>query len=147
MEQSNRRSPWNLIKGLPERHFIILEGFLTVLLMAYVLLLIFWTANGVVENLPAGQRVQVESVVDEILHRLLVRVSVLFIGVSIFNFIIGLFYLRRITGPLVRIKGVLDEVAEGEVPAHDTTLRKKDYHKDLAQALNNALRRIREWRK
>ena len=147
MDNSNRRSPWNLIKGAPERHFIILEAFMMVLLMAYLVFLIFWTINGVVDALPDGQRVEIEPVIDQILHLLLVRITALFIGVSFFNFLIGLFYLRRITGPLVRIKGVLDRVAEGDVPAHDTTLRKKDYHKDLAHALNNALKKIREWHK
>jgi hypothetical protein len=147
MEKSQRRSIWNLVKGVPERHFIILEGFLMVLLMVYLLFLIFWTVNGVVDTLPVGEKVAVEPVIDQILHLLLVRITILFISVSLFNFLIGLFYLRRVTGPLVRIKGVLDQVAGGEVPAHDTTLRKKDYHKDLAHALNNALKKIREWRK
>jgi hypothetical protein len=148
MDTSNRRGSWgNLVKGVPERHFIILEAFLMVLLMAYLVFLIFWTVNGVVDSLPAGQQVEIEPVIDQILHLLLTRITVLFVLVSLFNFLIGLFYLNRITGPLVRIKGVLDRVAEGEVPSHDTTLRKKDYHKDLAHALNNALKKVREWRK
>ena len=145
--EQRRRGLGISVKGPAERHFIILESFLMVLLMAYLLFLIFATVNGVIDGLPEGQRVELEPIFDKILHLLLVRISVLFIAVSLFNFLLGLLYLRRITGPLARIKGVLDQVAGGNVPAGDTSLRKKDYHKDLAQALNNALRRIREWRK
>ena len=145
--EQRRRGLGISVKGPAERHFIILEAFLMVLLMAYLLFLIFATVNGVIDALPEGQRVQLEPIFDKILHLLLVRISVLFIVVSLFNFLLGLLYLRRITGPLTRIKGVLDRVAAGDVPDHDTNLRKKDYHKDLAHALNNALRKIREWRK
>ena len=147
MDNKSRRSSWNLVKGMPERHFIILEAFLMVLLMVYLLFLIFWTVSGVIESLPSDQQVEIQPVIDQILQLLLIRISVLFIAVSSFNFLAGLFYLSRVTGPMVRIKSVLDQVAGGAIPPQDPAFRKKDYHKDLAETLNNALHKIREWRK
>jgi methyl-accepting chemotaxis protein len=147
MKNERRRTfSWSL-KGTPESHFIILESFLMVFLMAYLLYLIFSTINGVIDSLPSNQQAELGAIFDRISYLLLVRVSILFIVVSLFNFLLGLYYLHRITGPLGRIKGILDEVAAGKIPSHDTTLRKKDYLQELAESLNNAIRRIRESRK
>lgn len=148
MAKSERRRTLGLnLKGTAERHFIILESILLVLLMVYLLYLIFWTINGVLDSLPLEQQAELSPIFDRISYLLLVRISILFIVVSLVNFLLGLFYLHRLTGPLVRIKGVLDQIAAGDVPPHDATLRKKDYPTDVVDALNRALRKIREWRK
>jgi|SRR3989338_8619799 len=145
--QERRRTLGLNLKGTAERHFIILESILMVLLMVYLLYLIFWTINGVLDNLPSEQQVELAPIFDRISYLLLVRISVFFIVVSLVNFLLGLFYLHRLTGPMVRIKGVLDQIAAGDVPSKDATLRKKDYPTDVVDALNRALRKIREWRK
>ena len=145
--QERRRTLGLNLKGTAERHFIILESILMVLLMVYLLYLIFWTINGVLDNLPSEQQVELAPIFDRISYLLLVRISVFFIVVSLVNFLLGLFYLHRLTGPMVRIKGVLDQIAAGDVPSKDATLRKKDYPTDVVDALTRALRKIREWRK
>ena len=146
-DQERRKTLGLNLKGTAERHFIILESILMVLLMVYLLYLIFWTINGVAESLPADQRTQLAPVVDRISYLLLVRISILFIVVSLVNFLLGLFYLHRLTGPMVRIKRVLDQIAAGDIPPYDAALRKKDFPTDVVDALNRALRKIREWRK
>lgn len=148
MQKQERRRTLGLnFTGQAERYFILLEFVLLMLTMVYLLYLIFGTINSVAaQAIEAGQG-ELESILDRINFLLLVRISILFVIVFLIHLILGLFYLHRLTGPLVRIRSVLTQIADGTVPQTDVILRRGDFPTDVAQALAQALKRIRQWRR
>lgn len=130
-----------------ERYFLALEFILLMGTMVYLLYLTFGTINGVTSNLSPAEQTQFAPVVDRVHFLLLVRVTILFTAVFLINGLLGLFFLHRVTGPLVRFRSVLTQIANGSVPNTDVVLRKGDFPGDLANALTLALRRIRHWRR
>lgn len=76
---------------------------------------------------------------------LLKRVAFLVICLTIFMGCFFLLMAHRIAGPAYRLKKCLDRVARGDFD-FEVTLRKRDYLKDVADALNGAIRRLRERR-
>ena len=114
--------------------------------MLYLLYLIFATVEGVAEHVSGSDRAMIEAMVDRINFLLLMRISVLFVIVFIINVLVGCFFLHRLTGPLVRIKYVLNEIGAGRTPEKTVTLRKGDFPTDVSDALNSALTRINAWR-
>jgi methyl-accepting chemotaxis protein len=143
---SHKRTLGLDMKGPVQRTFILLEFTLLMFTMIYLLYLIFATMDSVLTSVAAEEQVLLESVIDRINFLLLVRISILFLVVFIVNVLLGLFYLHRLTGPLVRIKTVLLKISEGELPTRDVTLRKGDFPTDLSEALTKAILKIREWR-
>lgn len=57
----------------------------------------------------------------------------------------GLFYSRRVAGPVYRLKAVIDEVLEGKKP-EIVVLRRHDELKDLTASLNKLLLRFQQTR-
>ncbi len=112
--------------------------------MVYLLYLIFGTVSGVGAQLAPADQQTLGPVFDQINYLLLVRISILFVVVFIINTLLGLFYLHRLIGPLVRIKTVLKEIADGNIPSRDVSLRKGDFPTDVAEELTRALQKIRE---
>ena len=58
----------------------------------------------------------------------------------------GLFYSRRIAGPVCRLKMMIDEVVEGKTPG-TVALRRYDELKDLAASLNRLFQYIHDVKK
>ena len=147
MEDRERRK--TLVFGTArraERYFILLEFILLMFTMIYLLYLIFGTVGEVTGRITIPERKALAAVFDQINFLLLVRISILFLVVFLVNILLGLFYLHRLIGPLTRIRVVLAQIAEGIIPDRDVTLRKGDFPTDLAEALSQALKRIREYR-
>jgi Na+/melibiose symporter-like transporter len=134
------------LKGPVQRAFIVLEFTLLMFTMIYLLYLIFGTMEGVAAAASETEQAALTAVIDRINFLLLVRISILFSVVFVINVVLGLFYLHRLTGPLVRIKAVLDTIAGGELPEHVITLRKGDFPTDVTESLTNALLQMRRWK-
>lgn len=127
--------------------FILLEFILLMLTMIYLLYLIFTTIESVAGQASAMNPFIFEVVLDKINYLLLIRISVLFLVVFLVHILLGLFYLHRLTGPLVRITAVLTQIANGKVPVRSVTLRRGDFPTDVSEALSKALERIRHWQR
>jgi methyl-accepting chemotaxis protein len=54
-----------------------------------------------------------------------------------------MFIIHRVAGPLFRVKYIMNQIAAGVVP-HRVRFRKKDELKDVAEAIDAALKKIRE---
>lgn len=130
-----------------ERYFMILQFILLMSAMVYLLYLIFGTIKEVSETLSPAQQASLANLFDRIDFLLLIRISILFCVVFFVNVLLGLFFLHRVTGPLVRIRGVLTKIAGGDVPNMDVILRKGDFPTDVADALTDALKKIRFWQR
>ncbi|OGX05339.1 MAG: hypothetical protein A3G87_07970 [Omnitrophica bacterium RIFCSPLOWO2_12_FULL_50_11] len=135
------------ITGPVQRTFILLEFILLMLTMIYLLYLIFTTIESVAGPVDTAKPFVLEDVLDRINFLLLTRISVLFLVVFVVNVLLGLFYLHRLTGPLVRITAVLTQIAHGKVPTRAVTLRRGDFPTDVSDALSKALERIRQWQR
>ena len=134
---------WKVL-GQAERYFILFQFILLALTLVYLLYLIFSTINGVLNEVSQGQGpIVLASAFDQISYRLLIRISILFVFVFLANLVLGFFFLHRLTGPLVRIRKVLDQVADGKIPSREVLLRKGDFPTDLAKSLGRALSRLR----
>ncbi|OGW77663.1 MAG: hypothetical protein A3J52_03985 [Omnitrophica bacterium RIFCSPHIGHO2_02_FULL_49_9] len=142
----NRRLLTLHVKSPAQQMFILLEFILLMATMIYLLYLIFATMDGVVRALGNSEQVALSSVVDEINFLLLVRITILFAVVFAAHALFGLFYLQRLTGPLVRIKTILAQIAEGKIPEQESSLRKGDFPLEVYEALQRAIRQVHKWR-
>ena len=147
MKKLNQRRILPNLTWEAERYFMVLQFILLMMAMLYLLYLIFGTIKEVSAGLDPSQQTVFAVLLDRIDFLLLVRISVLFFLVFFINILLGLFFLHRLTGPLVRIRTVLNRIAGGEVPSSDVVLRKGDFPSDVAEALSNALKKIRFWQK
>ncbi|MBI4000084.1 MAG: hypothetical protein HY351_05655 [Candidatus Omnitrophica bacterium] len=147
MKKQNQRRILPNLTWQAERYFSLFEFVLLMVAMLYLLYLIFGTVKEVSGALTEAEQIGLAPVFDRINFLLLVRVSILFGVVFMVNFILGLFFLHRLTGPLVRIKNVLNQISSGTVPNTEVTLRKGDFPIDLAATLSHALSQIRQWRR
>lgn len=129
-----------------ERYFSVFEFVLLAVAMLYLLYLVFGTVKEVAGALTEAEQAGLAPVFDRISFLILVRVLILFGVFFAVNFLMGLFFLHRLTGPLVRIKSVLNRISDGNIPNTDVALRKGDFPTDVADALTQALKRIRQWR-
>lgn len=145
-EKKYPRSLGLKISNQAQQYFVTLEFVLLTMTMLFLLYLVFGTVGEVTGRISASDKATFEAIFDEINFLLLVRVSILFVVVFVVNVLFGLFFLHRLTGPLVRIKTVLLQIADGEIPNHDVTLRKGDFPTDVAEALSKAIHKIRVWK-
>ena len=146
MKGRNERRILPNLRGYPERYFMALEFVVLMLTMLYMIYMVFGTVNGILETAAKTSKIEMATVSDQINYSLLVRIATLFIVAYVINILLGLFFLHRLTGPLVRIRTVLTKIASGTIPSTDVTLRKGDFPTDVAEALTDALKRIRSWR-
>ena len=146
MKGRNERRILPNLRGYPERYFMALEFVVLMLTMLYMIYMVFGTVNGILETVAKTSKIEMATVSDQINYSLLVRISILFTVAYVVNILLGLFFLHRLTGPLVRIRTVLTKIASGTIPSTDVTLRKGDFPTDVAEALTDALKRIRSWR-
>ena len=144
----NRRSTFNFNwNEKPQQYFVMLEFILMVLTLAYLLYLIFGTIDQVVKELAFPSQPQWDAFFEEISLLLLFRISALFTVVFVVHIFCGLFFLHRLTGPINRTRNVLAQIADGEIPLTDVTLRKGDFPVELAEELSRALKRLRSLQK
>ena len=141
MTAKNRKFYSFINFGPPQRHFVVMQF---LILSAVRLLLVdssFERFRNVSEahksrNL-SGQ--QIHLYLTELYKALFIQVLVIFCAGFLVNVLFGLLFLHRITGPLVRVRYVLNKIAEGEYPGGLVRFRKDDFLKDLAVSLSRLL--------
>src|SRR3990167_1542108 len=107
MNKQNKRRLLPNLTWAPERYFMTLQFILLSFTLLYLLYLIFGTIGSVRGTITQAGGVELDPVFDRIHYLLLIRVIVLFTVVLLVDLLLGLFFLHRVTGPLVRIKAVL----------------------------------------
>ena len=147
MARQNKRKILPNIAWKAERYFMVLEFVLLMTTMVYLLYLIFTTIYNASSSMTPATQATLGPLFDKINFLLLVRITLLFCATFFINILLGLFFLHRVTGPLVRFKAVLTQIADGSVPNTDVVLRKGDFPTDVAGALTQALKRIRNWKR
>lgn len=114
--------------------YLLLIGILVVGMATYYI-----TLNTILTQLEAqGGMVQAYEIVRNINILLMKRISVLVLIVVIFAFVLAVYYLHRIAGPIFRIERTLNEIAQGK-RVDFIHLRKKDFFHSLADALNKVI--------
>lgn len=79
----------------------------------------------------------------EINEMLLARVSLVILAGMCASVVITMFISHRIAGPIFRIRGALEEMAEGRIP-RKITLRKRDEFKELAETVNSLIEKLED---
>lgn len=99
----------------------------------------YLTFNAILDELDKqGGLAQAYHLVQSINLLILKRVGIMLVLVLVFAFITGVLYLHRIAGPIYRIEKTIRDMAEGK-KVEPIRLRKKDFFKSLAEALNKLI--------
>jgi len=122
--------------------YLLLIGIIVVGIATYYI-----TLDTILSQLEAqGGLLQAYEVVRSINMLIAKRVGALLVTVMAFAFILAVYYLHRIAGPVYRIEKTLNEMAEGK-EVNLVVLRKKDFFKSLAEALNKMISQKQEGKK
>ena len=77
---------------------------------------------------------------------LLKRIGIFVLFLFILVFYLEIKFLHRVAGPLYRIEKILNEIAEGK-EIEPIKLRKKDFYKSLAEAVNKVIEYVNRLKK
>ena len=114
--------------------YLLLIGIIVVGVGTYYL-----TFNTILIELETqGGLSQAYEMVKDINLLILKRVGTMLVIVLVFAFGLGVYYLHRIAGPVYRIEKTIREMAEGK-KVEPIRLRKKDFFKSLAEAVNKLI--------
>ncbi len=128
-----------LINEPPQRYFVGMQFFM---LSAILLFLLYGSfelfhqfslsaASG--DTSPEQLKLQLKSLYASLFMRLLV----IFLTGFFMNAFFGLIFLHRVTGPLQRVKRILNDLADGRLPPEGKIqFRRGDFTPELASALN-----------
>jgi len=114
--------------------YLLLVGIIIVGITTYYVTLSTILAQLEAEN----QLFNAYAIITNINHLLMKRLGVLLLVVMVFAFVLAVYYLHRIAGPVYRIEKTLFDMARGE-DVRLVSLRKKDFFKSLAEALNRVI--------
>jgi len=145
MAGNNKRRERLFITEAPQRYYLLLQFgiFLATLVFLLYLLMNSMAAIAATSTEIIQRGEFLDSYVDGMVTSLFTKVGILFGVAFILNAILGLFFLQRLTGPLVRIQRLLEEIGSGRIPSSDFYLRKADFPVDLANALSSAIAYLR----
>ena len=73
----------------------------------------------------------------------LLRASCLILAGMCLTGLLVMFIIHRVAGPLFRVKCIMNQIATGVIP-HRLKFRKRDELKDIAEAIDGALKKIGE---
>ena len=140
--KSTRRRLFSFLKFAdPQRHFSWIQFFgwaLLLLASLYGCLQVFqgFSAAFPWPELVAGYG---PGETTELYAPIFWRVSAIFIAIFLVNALLGLVLLHRLTGPLVRVERVLNEIGDGRLPGGIVQFRRRDLIPEVAEALNRMI--------
>lgn len=105
-------------------------------------ILYFWAGEASTVSI-VNSRVQVRSTADFILPILIQTVIIVLIIVSLSAIIVTLFVSHKISGPLYRLKGTMENLESGDF-AEDFNIRRNDQLQNIAVTFDNMIKKIRE---
>lgn len=119
--------------------YLLLIGIIVVGITTYYI-----TLSTILTQLEAeNQLFNAYSIINKINVVLGQRLLVLLLLVVIFAFLLGIYYLHRIAGPVYRIEKTLRDISEGK-EIDSVHLRQKDFFKSVAEALNKVIKQQKE---
>ncbi len=122
-----------------QRYFLTLQFSVFLVALVFLFAVIMHDVGDLMEPLAAAGTGASTILLDQLIFSLFVKIAILFSITFILNALLGLFFLERLTGPLKRIRRILEEAGSGRISNVDVKLRKSDYPKDIAKALTLAL--------
>ena len=143
--KDNKRKQLKLFTTYPpQRYFILLQFGIFLATLVFLLSIMMSSVSQLMEpsysfHSPLGSGEKLNVFFDHLILSLFIRVSLLFAVAFFVSVLFGLFFLERLTGPLIRIKEVLEDIGHGEIPESGVRVREGDYPNDLARALSNAI--------
>ena len=141
MTQNQRKLSRVFTAHPPQRYFLVLQFGILLGTLVFLFSLIMSSLTADIESayLSARSIDQLNATVDGIMMTLFWKIAVLFVIAFLLSGVLSLFMLDRLTGPLVRIQRIFEEIGKGKVPASSFTIRDGDYPVPLARALSKAL--------
>ncbi len=89
---------------------------------------------------------QLKLQLKEFYAALFLRLLLVFLIGFFVNVLMGMIFLHRITGPLVRVRNVLNSLIEGKIPEGAVKFRQGDFTPELADALNRLVAAAKQGR-
>ncbi len=144
-KHDNRNVTKLFIAEPAQRYFLLLQFGILLTTLVFLLSIIMGSVVSVMEPSfrAINSPVQLVLFFEDMISTLFLKISLLFVGVFFINALLGLFFLERLTGPLVRIRKALEEIGSGRIPDSDVYLRKGDFPQDVGQALSGAVAYLR----
>lgn len=148
MPMKKRRLLSFLINKPPQRYFVLMQFFMFAGIMLFLLYGSFqafdqFSLTSVSQDLtPEQLKLQLK----EFYAALFLRLLLIFLIGFFVNVLMGLIFLHRITGPLVRVRNVLNSLIEGKTPEGAVKFRQGDFTPELADALNRLVAAVKQGR-
>jgi hypothetical protein len=137
-----------LVNKPPQRHFVLMQFFMFAAIMLFLLYGSFqafdqFSLSSTGADLsPEQLKLQLK----EFYAGLFLRLLLIFLIGFFVNVLFGLVFLHRITGPLQRVRNVLNQLIEGKVPEGAVKFRQGDFTPEIADSLNRLVAAAREGR-
>ena len=148
MPMKKRRLLSFLVNKPPQRYFILMQFFMFAAIMLFLLYGSFQAFDQFSLS-QAGQNLTPEQLklqLKEFYAALFLRLLLIFLIGFFANVLFGLVFLHRITGPLTRVRNVLNQLIEGKTPEGSVKFRQGDFTPELADSLNRLVAAAKEGR-
>ncbi len=129
----------------PQRYFLLLELGVLLVTLVFLFQIMMSTINQTMDLAYAqvNDSGRLVMLFDQMNVALYQKIALLFALTFLLSAFLGLLFLERLTGPLMRIQRVLEEIGSGRIPDRDVNLRKSDFPLELAEALSSAIAYLR----
>lgn len=145
-----RRRRWFsfLVNKPPQRYFVLMQFFMFAAIMLFLLYGSFQAFDqfSLSSSDPNLTPEQLKLQLKEFYAALFLRLLLVFLIGFFVNVFFGLIFLHRITGPLVRVRNVLNQLAEGKTPESNVKFRQGDFTPEIADSLNRLVAAVKEGR-
>ncbi|HLD56192.1 MAG TPA: hypothetical protein VJA00_01085 [Candidatus Omnitrophota bacterium] len=148
MPMKKRRLLSFLVNKPPQRYFVMMQFFMFAGVMLFLLYGSFQAFDQFSLS-SAGQDLTPEQLklqLKEFYAALFLRLLLIFLIGFFVNVLMGMIFLHRITGPLVRVRNVLNSLIEGKTPEGAVKFRHGDFTPELADALNRLVAAVKQGR-
>jgi len=124
----------------PQRYFVTMQF----IVLGSMMTLLLYTAYILFQKFSLTEAAYISpselpGYVREVYRELFIQIVTIFLAGFVVNILFGLFFLHRITGPLVRVRQVLNKIADGEYPSGMVRFRRDDFLNEMAIALSRLL--------
>src|SRR3989338_902118 len=148
MPMKKRRLLSFLVNKPPQRYFVMMQFFMFAGVMLFLLYGSFQAFDQFSLS-SAGQDLTPEQLklqLKEFYAALFLRLLLIFLIGFFVNVLMGMIFLHRITGPLVRVRNVLNSLIEGKMPEGAVKFRHGYFTPELADALNRLVAAVKQGR-
>jgi len=148
MPTKKRRLFSFLVNKPPQRYFVLMQFCMFAAIMLFLLYGSFQAfdqfslSSANADLTPEQLKLQLK----EFYAALFLRLLLIFLIGFFVNVLFGLVFLHRITGPLQRVRNVLNQLIEGKTPEGSVKFRQGDFTPEIADSLNRLVAAAREGR-